>query len=72
MKFSGDGIFYDAERMERVEDENAPENTLRYIFTATFDPQSNGGSIDGRRIRLKFGNLYHLGEWNEKPFRENL
>ena len=69
MKFFGDGIFYDAERMERVEDENAPENTLRYIFTATFDPQSDGGSIDGRQIRLKFGNLYHLGEWDGEKNR---
>ena len=65
MKFSGGGVFYDAEHMERVKDENAPGNVLRYIFTVTFDPQINRGSIDGRQIRLKFGNLYHLGEWNE-------
>ena len=69
MKFSGGGVFYDAEHMERVKDGNPPGNTLRYIFTATFDPQSNGGSIDGRRIRLKFGDLYHLGEWNEEKNR---
>lgn len=69
MKFPGGGIFYDAERMERVKGENSPENTLRYIFTATFDPQSDGGSIDGRQVRLKFGNLYHLGEWNEEKNR---
>ena len=66
MKFPGGGIFYDAEHMERVKDENLPENTLRYIFTATFDPANNDSGIDGRQVRLKFGNLYHLGEWDEK------
>ena len=68
MKFPGADQFYGAWHMERVKDENLPENTLRYIFTATFDPETNNSGIDGRQVRLKFGNLYHLDEWDKKIY----
>lgn len=50
---------------EQVPDDDPADGTVRFIFRYTYSMRENQ-SLDGRRITLRLGSLYHNTQWNEQ------
>lgn len=50
---------------EQVSDDDPTDNTVRFIFRYTYAMRENQ-SLDGRRITLLVGGLYHNTQWNDQ------
>lgn len=50
---------------KQIADDDPTDNSIRFIFRYTYSMRENQ-RLDGRRITLRFGELYHNTRWNEQ------